>query len=540
MSARLRVLCAVKVNEMFTAMISRTYVAVTLIGLTLAAGAGWRLYEQHRERTVEAPASGTEPAGDHAAPAAAATSASEGTGGKPALDQGAPDETTVARRSTAAPVDEPREVANRPRPSAPEEPAPSPPAAASVRGEAPVAQTAPQIAAPSSATERAPAPSPLPEPQASAAANLAAADPTARAEPTPQVDADAPATGSAARAEDRAGSAAIDRAADSEPGPEQPAAAASGIAAPAAVPDRAGATAQGDLAAIEPGTAPSFDIVRIAPGGRAVIAGRAPPDAEVELRSGDRVIDRVRADRRGEWVALPPEPLAAGEQELTLAARVAGRPAIESDEVLVVAVPPSRPAPEAGGPELVAAQPPDAPLAMTLPRKGRGQGRILQAPGRISSDGTLALIVLDYDETGRIRLHGEASPGAPLLIYVDNEPAGAAVVEPSGKWTTVLEPSLAPGDYTLRLDQLDPSGKPLARLETPFTRASQPPVEGEVQVDFVIVQPGNSLWRIARRLYGEGLHYVHIYGANQGQIRDPDLIYPGQVFEVPAGVGAAG
>ncbi|MGH6900312.1 MAG: LysM peptidoglycan-binding domain-containing protein, partial [Geminicoccaceae bacterium] len=187
-----------------------------------------------------------------------------------------------------------------------------------------------------------------------------------------------------------------------------------------------------------------------------------------------------------------------------------------------------------------AAAPPSAPLAMALPREARGQGRILQAPGRISSDGTLALMVLDYDETGRIRLRGEASPGAPLRIYVDNAPAGAAVVEPSGKWTTVLEPSLAPGDYTLRLDQLDPSGKPTARLETPFTRASQPPVEGDVQVDFVIVQPGNSLWRIARRLYGEGVHYVHIYDANQGQIRDPDLIYPGQVFEIPSDIGAAG
>jgi nucleoid-associated protein YgaU len=343
-------------------------------------------------------------------------------------------------------------------------------------------------------------------------------------ESAPRFDADVHAAGSAAPTEEHTGSAATDRAADSEASPNEPA-----------------ASDQGDLAGIEPSAAPSFDIVRIAPGGRAVMAGRAAPDAEVELRSGDRVIDRVRADRRGEWVALPPELLAAGDQELTLAAQVAGQPAVESDEVLVVAVPPTRPAPEAGGePEIAAAQPPRAPLAMALPREGRGQGRILQAPGRISSDGALALMVLDYDETGRVRLHGEASPGAPLLIYVDNAPAGAAVVEPSGKWTTVLEPSLAPGDYTLRLDQLDPSGKPIARLETPFTRASQPPVEGEVQVDFVIVQPGNSLWRIARRLYGEGLHYVHIYGANQGQIRDPDLIYPGQVFEMPSSIGAAG
>jgi nucleoid-associated protein YgaU len=104
----------------------------------------------------------------------------------------------------------------------------------------------------------------------------------------------------------------------------------------------------------------------------------------------------------------------------------------------------------------------------------------------------------------------------------------------------VLEHTLTPGDYTLRLDQLGGSGKPDARLETPFTRVSQPPVAGDVQVDYVIVQPGNSLWRIARRVLGEGVRYVHIYEANQAQIRDPDLIYPGQVFEVPSTIGAAG
>ena len=349
MSTRFHVLCAVKVNEMFTAMISRTYLAVTLIGLTLAAGAGWGLYEQRRERTVEAPASATEtrapqPAEDPAAPEAPAaeTSASETAApaevgqaaGKSAVDRGSADETAApARPSTAAPVDEPREVASRPapaaRPPAPEEPAPAaaavgqtPPATASVPGEAPIAETAPQIAAPSSTPGLAPAPSPPPEPEPAAAANVAAVAPPAQVKSVPRVDADAPPTRSAARVEERSGPAATDSAA-SEASPKEPAAAAPRIPAAAAASD------QDDPAGIEPGAAPSFDIVRIAPDGRAVMAGRAAPDAEVELRSGDRVIDRVRADRRGEWVALPPELLAAGEQELTLAARVAGRPAVE-------------------------------------------------------------------------------------------------------------------------------------------------------------------------------------------------------------------
>jgi nucleoid-associated protein YgaU len=277
---------------------------------------------------------------------------------------------------------------------------------------------------------------------------------------------------------------------------------------------------------------PSFDIVRVERGGQTVVAGRAAPGAEIELRAGERVIDRVTASRRGEWVATPSEPLAPGGQELSVAALSPGAPAIEAEQVVVVAVPePPQPADVAGVAE---------PVALLLPRDGQGGGRILQAPGRISNDGRLALLVLDYDDTGRIRLTGEAPPGVPVRIYVDNQPSSEVVVEPSGRWTAVLEHKLAPGDYMLRLDQIGSQGRPVARLETPFTRVSQPPVAGDAQVDYVVVQPGNSLWRIARRLFGSGFKYVHIYDANQAQIRDPDLIYPGQVFEIPAAVGTAG
>ncbi|KQQ39248.1 hypothetical protein ASF58_22395 [Methylobacterium sp. Leaf125] len=48
------------------------------------------------------------------------------------------------------------------------------------------------------------------------------------------------------------------------------------------------------------------------------------------------------------------------------------------------------------------------------------------------------------------------------------------------------------------------------------------------------IERGDSLWAISRRTYGEGDRYTAIYDANQDQIRDPDLIYPGQVFVLPA------
>ena len=46
-------------------------------------------------------------------------------------------------------------------------------------------------------------------------------------------------------------------------------------------------------------------------------------------------------------------------------------------------------------------------------------------------------------------------------------------------------------------------------------------------------KPGDYLWRIARERYGTGFQYTQIYAANRAQIRDPDLIFPGQIFVVP-------
>jgi nucleoid-associated protein YgaU len=48
-----------------------------------------------------------------------------------------------------------------------------------------------------------------------------------------------------------------------------------------------------------------------------------------------------------------------------------------------------------------------------------------------------------------------------------------------------------------------------------------------------VIQPGNNLWRISRVIYGRGIEYTVIYQANRDRIRDPDLIYPGQIFATP-------
>jgi nucleoid-associated protein YgaU len=116
------------------------------------------------------------------------------------------------------------------------------------------------------------------------------------------------------------------------------------------------------------------------------------------------------------------------------------------------------------------------------------------------------------------------------VVYLDNGLLAAARAGSDGAWRIIVERPVAPGLYTLRVDEMA-GDKVIARLEFPFQRADPKEIESETLL--VVVQPGNSLWRLARRTLGEGTRYTVIYQANRERIRDPDLIYPGQVFEVP-------
>ena len=100
-----------------------------------------------------------------------------------------------------------------------------------------------------------------------------------------------------------------------------------------------------------------------------------------------------------------------------------------------------------------------------------------------------------------------------------------------GIWQLKPGAEIPPGFYQLRIDHLGPKGKTATRIEVPFKKSI--PVADIPVGDAVLVQPGNSLWRLARRTYGSGLRYTDIYDANRDQIRDPNLIYPGQVFVLP-------
>ena len=287
------------------------------------------------------------------------------------------------------------------------------------------------------------------------------------------------------------------------------------------------------LSAAPGSAAPSFDIVRVGPSGSAVLAGRAEPGAQVTIRDGGALIGQSTADVRGEWVIVPTAAIEPGGRNLALTARGVGGEDVAAAETLMIIVP-SRPAAMTSGPP-----PSEAVMALALPVVG--PARVIQAPA-----GALALQIVDYDDRGAIRFAGAAPPRAKLRLYVDNALAGAAVADSAGRWTLTPTTVISEGVHTLRLDQLGDAGV-YARVELPFQRDPAParaqtvgtpigtqPMVTQATLTRVVVQPGQTLWRLARMAYGEGTRYTLIYSANQGQIRDPNMIYPGQAFALPA------
>ncbi len=317
----------------------------------------------------------------------------------------------------------------------------------------------------------------------------------------------------------------------SEPPPAAPQVAltsppAAGQAASPSSPEAGTGGAQSTAPPISSPRLPTFDVVRINPQGDAVMAGRAAPNSVVTIYDGDQIIGQVTADQRGEWVFVPTSPLPPGARELSLsAAPSGGGTALRSEQVVVLAVP-ERGKDLAGRP----AGEPQPPLVVATPREGGGPSTIIQRPGGSAPPGTFGLDIVEYDDRGRVSMSGTAPAGSSVQAFLDDKPIGAAVAGPRGEWSITPTQPIPPGSYNLRIEQVGPDGRIANRTETVFERG-EPSSDGVITV--VVVQPGNSLWRIARRVYGAGIRYTVIYQANQDQIRDPNLIYPGQRFEVP-------
>ena len=296
---------------------------------------------------------------------------------------------------------------------------------------------------------------------------------------------------------------------------------------------------------------PTFDVARIEPTGEAVIAGRAAPGATVELLRDGEVHDRAVADKSGQFVIVPPK-LPPGTYDLTLRSKAPdGTMATSKQRVTAALEPRSTERP------VVALVTPNKPtVVLSQP--------VAPKPGT----GALVVETVEIEPGGKFHVSGQARPGAALRLYLNDSFVTSVTAGADGRFAVTINEGVAPGSYRVRLDEASSSGTVRARAEVPFNvpdptasvsaqatsklpDSAAPrlaaagttvlPDSGSPSSTVVVpkittttVSRGDSLWRLSQVSYGAGTRYAVIYKANREQIRNPNLIYPGQVFVVPA------
>lgn len=299
---------------------------------------------------------------------------------------------------------------------------------------------------------------------------------------------------------------------------------------------------------------PKFDLVRVDPKGAALVAGKSGPGERVDVYVDGAKIARATADASGNFVAMFDMPAQTEAQVITLASRDRdGAETTSGEQVVVLAQKAETPADQpltatdtvepanAGSKET---EPPTAEAPTIIIASDEGGARLLQPGGDaaplVMSEVTLDLI--SYDDSGEVVLSGRGKPDRHVRVYIDDRPVKTRTVAEDGSWQLAL-PEVDAGRYRLRVDQIDDKGKVTSRLETPFQKekpadAVQAVADLDTKnalkgVEKVTIQRGATLWALAKGKYGEGRLYMQIFNANRSQIRDPDLIYPGQIFTLP-------
>ncbi len=281
-------------------------------------------------------------------------------------------------------------------------------------------------------------------------------------------------------------------------------------------------------------TAPVLDVIRVSPDGMTVIAGSAMPNAEIYLLLDGVDSADATADRAGNFVLLSKLDPSDSPRLLSVEATDETGARVAAAQTLVVA--------PIAAPVTVAEATDEAETvtqSTTTPIVLQSDGQEVSLVQGGSTDGVaLSIDTVSYSSAGDVQIAGRADSGAALRVYLNNALVAEVTGGDDGTWRADVA-NVAAGAYDLRVDQLAADGTVIARSETRFIREAAAEISdaaGGAQnaIRVVTVERGFTLWGIAENMLGSGFDYVQIFNANRDQIRDPDLIYPGQVFTIPA------
>jgi nucleoid-associated protein YgaU len=299
---------------------------------------------------------------------------------------------------------------------------------------------------------------------------------------------------------------------------------------------------------------PSFDVVRVEPNGDLVVGGRAQSGSSVTLLADGKSIETAKVGETGQFAMVPPA-LSSGPHVLTLLMTLPDGKTVPSAQSVAVDVPQAK-----KGAVLVAKSEPGKATELLAPLNSDQNGEL--AVNKPTANGPRAMVgitVVEADETGALYVAGKAAGGSSVRLYLNESFVGSAETSADSSWSFRIEKGVVAGHYNVRVDDADPkTGKVLSRAEVGFdmpalsTPATTQPAAPSTNtaastqaapakqaavtipaIETATVVRGDSLWRISSKTYGSGFRYTEIHQANREQIRDPDLIYPGQIFVLP-------
>jgi len=271
----------------------------------------------------------------------------------------------------------------------------------------------------------------------------------------------------------------------------------------------------------------NIEIARVKPDGAAVVAGSAPPAAMISVFEDKLLLGKTTADSNGEWVVVLEKRLGPGQHLISVAAELEDGSSIMGETSIAI--------------EIYADQS-TKPLVALLPESQTDMPVLLQSPdddpaektAEAASTSTVAHIgprsLVWQDET-KLSIGGQSRGGVRVTVSANGTFFGDALVLADGSWQVTGQVDKNRNTHRLEFVLVDNAGQAVARYMLPVrTRDLQKGLDGS---QLVIVNKGDALWRIAYRSFGKGVRYIDIVRKNTGDIDNPDLIYPNQIFALP-------
>ena len=260
---------------------------------------------------------------------------------------------------------------------------------------------------------------------------------------------------------------------------------------------------------VEENTIPMFDIVRIEPSGNVVIAGRWMANRNISILIDSEVVATERTDANGEFVYSPTRAFEPGNYTISL---IGVDPEIKSEENVFIYISPR------GYKNSVS-------LLMT-----KDGSTLLQAP-TLLANGDLLVSKIDYLDTGRIVVTGDALPRLRVSLSLNDKYLGFAKVSDHKHFGLGADVGqLKVGEkYTLTIRLHDGDGRTIAQVGHTFV---MPEMTGDDDTYYTVRQ-GDCLWIIARNFLRKGILFSII--AESNNIENPDLIFPKQILQIPVG-----